>query len=529
MASRRDQGMSGRDTKTRPPSARVVSRRSRSASASGRTRQCQNRRGVSCERDTSLDRDDRVNGYCGIRLDLNCIPMLKFSPPRASTPKGEGQSPVSPPGKMAGLLNSQLSMSSASSTVSSSGSSTLIGAPRASDVMRILNDFRKDCLLSDLILQFSTGEIHCHRLVMAASSLYFRGMLFSESGRISRREIIQMQGVDMNIMQYLVDFAYTGSISGMSRDRVRKLKELASVFRFPEIGEACHVYLGRSLRENRNRSKTPTRAPGRQIFHPGSGRSSSGSGFSGSETSELFSPSPLLGASPLVESPQTAQVSPFQDHIVTSPKANGAKELLEGIASLNEALGRKHPDVGILYLPDHVTSVSRRISASSSESSNDAPSSASSELFSFEDRSFAIKMLREFYKIRKEGQLVDVVLRTATRDFPCHRVILQVHSPSLGAICQRELDGSKTMDVFIKRINPDTLQKVLNYFYTGKIAISQRDVKSVFKASKRFGLDAVREACTALDESIDRSSVQTDDSGISAPSSPNCTLDSPGI
>ncbi|XP_071476047.1 uncharacterized protein [Diadema antillarum] len=527
MASVRENGCGSRDAVAKGPSARAVSRRSRSASASGRSKRtyCQHRttRGESCERDLSLDRS---NGHRGVRLDSNNVPMLRFSPPKASTPKGKCQSPGSPSDKFGDTPDSPASMSSASSTASSSGSTGLIGAPRASDIMNTLNTFRKECRLNDLILQFSTGEIHCHRLVMAASSLYFRGMLSSESGRISRREIIQMQGVDMNIMQYLIDYAYTGSISGVSRDRVRKLKELASVFRFPEIGDECRIFLGRSLRENRNRSRTPSRTPGKQVFYPGSGRSSSGSGFSGSETSELFSPSPLA-VSPLIESPKCVAESPLHDHIETSP--TGTKEILDGIANLTESMSRNHPEVGMAFLPDHVTTVARRPSSSTSESSNETSSQASVE-FSMEDPGFAIRMLREFNKIRKEGQLIDVVLRTATRDFPCHRVLLEVHSSSLGAICQRELDGSKTMDVFVKRINPETLQKILNYFYTGKIAISQRDVKSVFKASKRFGLDAVREACVTLDETLDsRSTIQTDDSGISAPTTPNYTLESPGI
>lgn len=53
-------------------------------------------------------------------------------------------------------------------------------APRSSDVLNKMHCFYQDENLCDLVLLVESERLPCHRLVLAASSSYFEGMLHSD-------------------------------------------------------------------------------------------------------------------------------------------------------------------------------------------------------------------------------------------------------------------------------------------------------------------------------------------------------------
>ncbi|XP_038050258.1 uncharacterized protein LOC119723599 [Patiria miniata] len=403
-----------------------------------------------------------------------------------------------------------------SASGSSTGSSDSLPSRKATVTLKKLATMREEDKLIDLNLVFYGGEIKCHRIVLAASSPYFRDML-AVSSHLSRHDSIEMRGVDMQVMRALVDYAYTSTIT-IGYDRVKTLLEAANMFQFQSVIDACVDYLKRSRRKIRQRSSS------RQRSETAGGRSpsSGGSPRSGSpRTTPVQSPraaSPLTTPSPLLPSPRepfngsSPKIAVINDKVGddvakilqdVSLGGNGGTindEEVDGLMKnngLSSALG-----VG----PKYSRSVSTGSEGYLTSSIGSDSSTESSTHFVFHDNRHPSRLIREMVKLRQAARLTDVVLRTKIKDFPCHRLLLEASSSYLSRVISQDLDGTNAMDVHMKRISSDVLQKLIHSMYTGRVAVSDRDAAQVYRAAKRFGLEEVCHACAVVDPSLDSTS-----------------------
>ncbi|XP_066281499.1 kelch-like protein 24 [Branchiostoma lanceolatum] len=104
-----------------------------------------------------------------------------------------------------------------------------------------LQDFRSEGHLVDVTLCAEGTEIPCHRLVLSACTDYFRAM-FRGGHPESRKDKIEMLGVNGEALESLVTYAYTSNIN-ITMDNVQSLFEAANMLQVKPVEEGCEKFL----------------------------------------------------------------------------------------------------------------------------------------------------------------------------------------------------------------------------------------------------------------------------------------------
>ncbi|XP_030835316.1 kelch-like protein 3 isoform X2 [Strongylocentrotus purpuratus] len=109
----------------------------------------------------------------------------------------------------------------------------------------VLNVFRKQNILCDVILEAEGVEIPAHRIVLASCSQYFSAMFTSELSE-SRAEKIILQEVDGRALSLLIDFVYTSEVQ-VTEENVQTLLPAASLLQLNDVRDACCDFLQKQL------------------------------------------------------------------------------------------------------------------------------------------------------------------------------------------------------------------------------------------------------------------------------------------
>ena len=108
-------------------------------------------------------------------------------------------------------------------------------------LLKGLQGLQQDNLLCDLTLVAENKRVNVHRVVMAASSDYFRALLTLDM-REKGQEEIQLKGVPARGLQAVVHFAYTGELN-CSIDDISDLLVAASHLQLTEAINLCSNFL----------------------------------------------------------------------------------------------------------------------------------------------------------------------------------------------------------------------------------------------------------------------------------------------
>ncbi|XP_033097091.1 kelch-like protein 2 [Anneissia japonica] len=109
----------------------------------------------------------------------------------------------------------------------------------------LLNQFRKQNMLCDVILVAEGIEVPAHRVILAACSPYFSAMFNGELSE-SRAQKITLQEVDAKALSLLLDFVYTSEVQ-VTEDNVQTLLPAASLLQLNDVRDACCDFLQRQL------------------------------------------------------------------------------------------------------------------------------------------------------------------------------------------------------------------------------------------------------------------------------------------
>ncbi|XP_034867763.1 kelch-like protein 38 isoform X1 [Mirounga leonina] len=118
----------------------------------------------------------------------------------------------------------------------------------SSDLLRQLNGFRQNRMLTDVSLCTGTCEVPCHRSVLASSSPYFRAMFCSNFRERSEAKV-QLKGIDSATLEQIISYVYTGEVH-ITAENALPLMEAASMLQYPKLLEACSSYLQSQLTPN---------------------------------------------------------------------------------------------------------------------------------------------------------------------------------------------------------------------------------------------------------------------------------------
>ncbi|ELT97527.1 hypothetical protein CAPTEDRAFT_126136, partial [Capitella teleta] len=100
---------------------------------------------------------------------------------------------------------------------------------------------QKEQHLTDVVLYTGEKEIHCHRTVMAAASLFFKKM-FTSGMKESREGEVHLQEIDFNALSLIVRASY-GEKLKLNGDNVQSIFEASDRLEMTEYVHDCINYL----------------------------------------------------------------------------------------------------------------------------------------------------------------------------------------------------------------------------------------------------------------------------------------------
>ncbi|XP_019637251.1 PREDICTED: kelch-like protein 24 [Branchiostoma belcheri] len=121
-------------------------------------------------------------------------------------------------------------------------------APHAGEVLRTLQEMRREGRLVDLVLTVDGTDFPCHRAVLASCSAFFRGMLDNNNCSCSCHSLdgqkkFTLQDVTPESLKLLVDYAYTSQVT-ITNENVMGLLEAAILLKIRPVCDACAKFLG---------------------------------------------------------------------------------------------------------------------------------------------------------------------------------------------------------------------------------------------------------------------------------------------
>ncbi|XP_076802843.1 kelch-like protein 6 [Clavelina lepadiformis] len=103
-----------------------------------------------------------------------------------------------------------------------------------------IRELALDGQFADVTIEVEGQRIRCHRIILAASSKYFKAM-FCNAYRERDQSTVTLQGVSADVMKVLIRYAYTSYLE-VNRETVQSVLEAASLLQFTRIMEACSNY-----------------------------------------------------------------------------------------------------------------------------------------------------------------------------------------------------------------------------------------------------------------------------------------------
>ncbi|KAI8493405.1 regulation of lateral pseudopodium assembly [Branchiostoma belcheri] len=109
------------------------------------------------------------------------------------------------------------------------------------DLLEGLKQLLDDGILTDVTLRVQTWRFACHRVVLAASSPYFRAM-FAHDLEESRQKVITLQDIDPMALGTIILYMYTSKLY-ITEDNVQDLLVTANILGISRVYGACVQFM----------------------------------------------------------------------------------------------------------------------------------------------------------------------------------------------------------------------------------------------------------------------------------------------
>lgn len=121
------------------------------------------------------------------------------------------------------------------------------GDTHANHLLEGLNKHRKENTFTDVVIKVEEQQFPVHRCVLSSFSPYFRAMFTAEMSE-AKQEVVELQGVEPEMIRLLIEFAYTGSIT-ITKLNVQSLLSAANLLEVLQVRDACCQFLDRNMDE----------------------------------------------------------------------------------------------------------------------------------------------------------------------------------------------------------------------------------------------------------------------------------------
>ncbi|XP_077980315.1 uncharacterized protein LOC144435602 [Glandiceps talaboti] len=118
-----------------------------------------------------------------------------------------------------------------------------------------------------------------------------------------------------------------------------------------------------------------------------------------------------------------------------------------------------------------------------------------SDNFNYCDRHHNSKLLHTLNEFRPVNAFVDVVLKSGHEVLPCHRALLAASSEHFMLWFTEKL---KSDQVPIPEIKPDMLRKLVDFAYTSKFAVTERELYRFFDGARKLQMTDAWKGCLTL-------------------------------
>lgn len=120
------------------------------------------------------------------------------------------------------------------------------------------------------------------------------------------------------------------------------------------------------------------------------------------------------------------------------------------------------------------------------------------EDYHLQDFQHSSELLKGLAKLRENGQFCDAILCVDGLEIPCHRVVLSAFSHYFAALFGPNFkrdESESGIKVQLYSFKGKSLEKLIEYAYTGELTISTESVQDLLIAANYLQLDNVQEAC----------------------------------
>ncbi|XP_070581175.1 kelch-like protein 3 [Ptychodera flava] len=108
----------------------------------------------------------------------------------------------------------------------------------------------------------------------------------------------------------------------------------------------------------------------------------------------------------------------------------------------------------------------------------------------------AKKTLSGQNELRKQGLMCDVELTVDGNKLLAHRSVLSVHSEYFRAMFTTGMMESRTKEIEIKEIEFTSLEKLVDYMYTGTLDVNKDNVQDLLNAACMLQIEEVKDICS---------------------------------
>ncbi|XP_051943943.1 kelch-like protein 18 isoform X2 [Hippocampus zosterae] len=101
-------------------------------------------------------------------------------------------------------------------------------------------------------------------------------------------------------------------------------------------------------------------------------------------------------------------------------------------------------------------------------------------------------------EIRRQGKLCDVTLKAGEHKFSAHRIVLAASIPYFHAMFTNDMVECKQDEILMQGMDPSALEALINFAYSGHVAIDQQNVQALLIGSSFLQLQNVKDACCSF-------------------------------
>jgi|JYMV01.1.fsa_nt_gi kelch-like protein 1/4/5 len=87
----------------------------------------------------------------------------------------------------------------------------------------------------------------------------------------------------------------------------------------------------------------------------------------------------------------------------------------------------------------------------------------------FKSMNHAERMMKKIEGYASKRQLCDVVIIAGNKRIPGHRLVLSAASDYFAAMFTNDVREAKMEEIVMKDVDPESMEAIVNYAYTGKI------------------------------------------------------------